>query len=130
MARTTIIIGVALILLGLFSYLVLPSMLGLQASPTALIPAAFGLPLLILGFLARDDAKRKTAMHIAAALGLIGFVASAAMGVPKLLTMLSGGTVNRPAAVVVQCIMALFLGVFTALCVRSFIEARRQRAGS
>ena len=41
--------------------------------------------------------------------------------------MLSGGEVQRPAAAVSQSIMAMLMGIFVGLCVRSFIEARRAR---
>ena len=40
---------------------------------TALIPAFFGIPLIVLGVLARSEKLRMHAMHGAALLGLVGF---------------------------------------------------------
>ena len=47
--------------------------LGGGISVTALIPAFFGLPLVVLGFLARSESIRRHAMHAAAALALVGW---------------------------------------------------------
>ena len=69
----------------------------------------------------------KHAMHAAAALGLLSFLATAGMGLPKLFTMLGGGEVERPKAVILQSITAGICAVFVALCVNSFIQARRRR---
>jgi hypothetical protein len=90
-----------------------------KESITALIPAFFGIPLLVLGFLARQEKYLKHAMHAAAALGLIGLVAVLGRLVP--------GLISNPAQVA-QFLMALICAVFVALCVQSFIVARRNRA--
>lgn len=124
MATTTIGFGIVLIVLGLVSYFGTD-----MVSPTALIPSAFGLLLIILGALARDEKRRKMAMHIAVAVGLVGFLGTVA-GLLKLYTMLAGGEVARPKAVVAQSIMALLLLVYVGMCVKSFIDARRKRAGA
>lgn len=121
MPTVTIVTGVLLALLGIGSYFATG-----QASITALIPAFFGVPLAILGALARDEKRLKTAMHIAAALGLVGFLGGAP-GLFKLPALLWGQEVARPAAVKTQAAMAAILGVFVALCVKSFIDARRRR---
>jgi hypothetical protein len=113
--------GAALLLLGICGYF----LTGMQ-SLTALIPAGFGLVLLICGILARDAAKRKVAMHVAVLFGLLGFLGSA-RGLIAFLRMLAGETVPRPNAVVAQAIMAVLTLVFTILSVRSFINARRNR---
>ncbi len=96
-----------------------------QESPTALIPAGFGLLLAALGLLARKENLRKHAMHGAAMVGLLGLLGSARglMGLPALL----GGTAERPAAVISQTLMAVLCAVFVWLCVRSFIAVRRAR---
>lgn len=114
----------ALILLGIIGYAGSGG-----ASPTALIPAVFGLVLLILGLMARDDKKRKTAMHIAVIVGLFAFLGTLP-GVWKLGQWVAGIPVARPAAVIAQSIMAVLMGIFVAMCVRSFIAARRQRLGN
>lgn len=121
MANVAIGFGALLTALGVFSYLGTGA-----ASPTALIPAAFGLILLVLGVLARDPAKRKSMMHFAAGIGVLGFAGSAP-GLMKSFRMLGGETVERPNAVVAQAFMAVLCLAFVALCVRSFISARRSR---
>lgn len=122
MATTTIGFGVALIVLGFGGYL------GTGAdSVTALIPAFFGIILVILGLMARDPSKRKLTMHLAAAVGLLGFLGTVP-GLMRLGAVFSGDeTVARPNAVIAQAIMALLTGIFLVLCIKSFIDARRQR---
>ena len=121
MAKVAIGLGILLILLGVGGYAVSGG-----ASITALIPAFFGRAFLALGFIARKQGRRKHAMHAAAALGLLGFLGSV-RGLVGLVTLLSGGAVDRPAAVVAQSVMALLCAVFVVLCVKSFIDARRGR---
>src|SRR3954469_8993731 len=121
MATTTISFGVILLILGIAGYFGSG-----MVSLTALIPAAFGLVLLILGMIARDPGKRKHAMHFAAMIGVLGFLGSA-RGLGNLIPLLSGQEVARPGAVIAQSIMAILMLIFTWLCVRSFINARRNR---
>jgi hypothetical protein len=121
-ATPTILFGILLGLVGVVGYFATG-----MVSWTALIPAFLGLPLVLLGALAYQDRFRKNAMHLAAALGLVGFLVTAFMGWPKLITLAGGGQVERPAAVYSQSITALLCGVFVALCVNSFIQARRAR---
>lgn len=124
MANTTIGFGIVLIVLGLGGYFGTD-----RVSLTALIPAAFGLLLVIFGTLARDEKRRKMAMHIAVTVGLLGFLGTVS-GLVKLPTLLSGGEVARPAAVISQSIMAVLMAVYVGMCVKSFIDARRRRAGA
>ena len=124
MATTTIAFGVVLIALGLGGYFGTD-----RVSPTALIPAAFGVLLVIFGALARDEQRRKLAMHIAVVVGLLGFLGTVS-GLIELPTLISGGTVARPAAVISKSIMAALMAVYVAMCVKSFIDARRRRAGA
>ncbi len=124
MANTTIVFGVVLIVLGVGSYFGTN-----MVSPTALIPAAFGLLLIVFGVLAKDEKRRKMAMHIAVTVGLLGFLGTIT-GLLKLFTMLAGGEVARPTAVVAQSIMAILMLVYVGMCVKSFIDARRRRAGA
>lgn len=121
MARTTIVFGVVLIALGVGGYLGAAGV-----SVTALIPAAFGAVLAILGWLARNQRYQKHAMHVAAAIGLMGFLGSV-RGLTGILDLISGADVQRPAAVVSQSAMALLMAAFVGLCVKSFIDARRVR---
>lgn len=120
MASVTITFGGLLIALGVGGWVATG-----QESPTALIPAAFGLLLALLGMLARKESLRKHAMHGAAMVGLLGLLGSARglMGLPALLS----GEAERPAAVVSQVLMAVLCALFVWLCVRSFIAVRKAR---
>lgn len=122
MASTTVIFGVLMILLGLVGYFATG-----RSSFTALIPAVFGLLFVMLGVVARNEAARRHAMHAAAALGMIGFLATA-RSFAALPAALSGGeTLRGPGAVYSQAAFATLTGVFTVLCLKSFIDARRTR---
>jgi hypothetical protein len=78
--------------------------------------------------LARNDRLRMHAMHLAALLGLVGFIVPAVRAAPKVGTLFDG-TAERPAAIAVasQLLMALLCAVFVGLCIKSFIDARRAR---
>ena len=118
MPSTTIVIGMLLTLLGVGGYV-----LAGGVSVTALIPAFFGLPLMLLGFLARSEPIRRHAMHAAAALALLGWAGA-------VFSLMRTPTGPRSAvAVFSQGAMVLLTAVFVALCVRSFIAARRARSG-
>jgi len=94
-----------------------------HASPTALIPAIFGLVLALLGLISRmKDDLRKHLMHAAAAIALIGFILTAGRLVMNL------GNLTLSAAVLSQLAMALISLIFVVLAVKSFADARRNRA--
>ena len=118
-APVSIAFGIALILLGLGGYFGTD-----RVSTTALIPAYFGLGFLILGLLARKEHLRKHAMHLAAALGVLGVIGGAIRPVGKLV---AGETVEMTTPVLLQLTMIVLCAVFVGLCVRSFIAARRAR---
>ena len=125
MPRITIVFGAVLIVLGLVAYFVMqePG----NRSMTAMIPAFVGLPLLVLGLIAQaKPASRKHTMHAAAALGTLGFLGTVP-GVIKAIQWMGGTVPARPAAVQIQVIMCVLCAAFVAVCVRSFIEARRAR---
>ena len=124
MARITIVFGVLLALLGAgFFFATVPH------APTSLIPLYFGAVLIVLGALAMtDDAKRRMLfMHIAVTLGLVGFLFPLVRAAKGAVQMLQGVAVAHPLAIEEQMLMALLCLVFTGLCVRSFIAARRAR---
>ncbi|PLX26403.1 MAG: hypothetical protein C0600_10915 [Ignavibacteria bacterium] len=98
-------------------------------SVTALIPAFFGIPIFILGLLARKESLYKHMMHVITVLAVIGFAGSV-RGVSSLMQLLGGEQVARPLATVMQSVMALLTLAFVILAVKSFIDARRQRAAS
>lgn len=129
MAKATIAFGVILILLGLVGYLGWQQLGAERQSPTALIPALFGVPLVVLGALAAaKPGLRMHAMHAAVVLGLLGFLGTIS-GLIKAFQWLAGTPPQRPAAVAIQAIMSVLSAIYVALCVRSFIAARRARRG-
>lgn len=120
MPSTSIISGVLLILIGIIGYVF--SLIDGNTSLTALIPAAFGLLLLIFGFVAKSNEKlRKHLMHAAVVVGLLGFLIPTA----RLVSQLSNLKVSL--AVLSQAAMALICLFFVILSVQSFINARRNR---
>jgi uncharacterized membrane protein len=123
MAKLTIGFGVVLLALGILSYVGTGS-----AHPTALIPAWFGLVLIISGALANtEDTKRRMIwMHIAVTVGLLGFLGSGSMAIVETVKA-HGAPLAHPEAVESQVAMAIVCLLFVALCVRSFITARRAR---
>jgi hypothetical protein len=122
LAKLTIAFGGLLIILGVGGYF----LTGAQ-SITALIPAFAGIVFEILGFIALKPDLRKHAMHGAAALALLGFLGTIP-GLIKLAKWMIGGVdPARPAAVVSQSIMAALCVIYLVLCVRSFINARRNQ---
>jgi uncharacterized membrane protein len=121
-AKITIAFGIVLAVMGVAAYF-----LTQQVSITALIPAFFGLPLLLLGWMALQEKWRKNAMHAAAMLGLLGFLGAAFSLARSLSPVFSGGTIERPPAAITQALMTVICAVFVGLCVKSFIDARRSR---
>jgi len=117
--RITIAYSMLLIILGLGGYV-----LSRAASITALIPAFFGIVVLIFALLSRKEQLKKHAMHIAAVLGLIGFIATVG-GLGDLKAMISGEEVQRQFAVVSKSIMAILSLAYVMVCIKSFIDARR-----
>lgn len=124
MANITIRFGVLLLLLGVASFFFTGS-----HAFTSLIPAIFGVLLIVLGILARseDTKRRMLVMHLAATLGLIGFLFPLIRAAKPAVLLLQGQAVAHPRAVQEELVMALICLVFLVLCIRSFIAARRQR---
>lgn len=119
LAKVTVGFGIGLVVLGVVGYV------GSGAdSVTALIPSAFGVVLAGLGAAARSPQRRKAVMHAAVGLAVVGILGSA-MGLADLPALVRGDDVDRPWAVAVQSIMAVALVGYVALCVRSFMAARR-----
>ncbi len=96
-----------------------------MASPTALIPAAFGLVISMLGFYARHEDNRRTAMHLAMGIAMVGVLGSVSglLSIPALIS----GEVALPAAVVSRSAMAVILLVYLAMGFNSFRQARQGR---
>ena len=121
MHRVTVVFGVLLVLLGLVGYLVLadPD----ARSVTALIPAFFGIPIVLAGLVAAKPAARKHAMHVAMLFALLGAVAPW-MRLAK--SFSEGFELNEKTGV--QLTMSTLCLVLLVLGIRSFIAARREAA--
>jgi hypothetical protein len=124
MAKTTVFFGIALILLGVISFILTGNKF-----PTSLIPAGFGILLVIFGRLAEnpDPKRRMLFMHIAVTVGLLGFLGTA-MSLVYVVQLFSGKLFPYPAAIEEKAAMAVLSLIFVILCVRSFIVARRSQA--
>ena len=138
MPSTSIVTGVLLILLGIFGYVF--GLLDGHASPTALIPAAFGLLLVIFGFIARSKENlRKHLMHAAVLVAFIGFLIPAIRLISKYGGLFGSSDASAESAgigatasfislaVLSQAAMSVICLVFVILCIKSFIAARRSR---
>jgi hypothetical protein len=93
-------------------------------SKTALIPAVVGLLLLICGTLGLDERMRKHAMHGAAGVALLGFLAAGGRLASKSGDIFAGN-ISRP--LMFSILMAVLCLVYVLLSVRSFIAARKAR---
>ena len=113
MYAVTILFGVLLVITGVTVYIQTGS-----EHKTALIPAFLGGGLVICGLLAANEGRRMVVMHIAVVIGLLGFIGSMAK-------LFKSG--QSTAAFAGKAISAGLCAVFIALCVRSFIQARRAR---
>jgi len=114
MPKITVAVGVVLAVQGVGFFVATSS-----GSITALIPTFVGLPILVLGILSLKESARKHAMHLAAALAMLGFLAAVGR-------MASAGLSTSPAGISVL-ILALLTGGFLILCVKSFVDARRRQ---
>lgn len=128
MPTVSVTFGAVLTALGLVAYFN-PEPLGVgkdgkpadAGHPSSLAPAGVGVLLVLAGVVAMAaPGSRKHAMHAAAAVGLLGTVGGL---VP---VVLRGGRIEE-VAVKVGFGMALLSAIFLALCVSSFIRARRAR---
>jgi len=121
MQRITIAYGALLIGLGLSGYFGSG-----RVSITALIPVFFGVPIVILGIVARNEKLRKHAMHGTVLLALLGFFGSA-RGLSGAVVFLGGGQLERPGAAIAQLVMAFLSLIYIGIAIRSFVSARRNR---
>jgi len=110
--------GIVLVGIGLAGY-------GLSDAPskTALIPAFFGIPIIICGMLGLKEKFLKHAMHAAAVLGVLGFLAPLGRIIPTAIR----GEFALDLGGICLIGMAVVCGVFVLLCVKSFIDVRKAR---
>lgn len=121
-----ILIGAMLVAIGLQGHFDFGDWLGVEkGAMTALIPAYFGAALIVLGLIAlAGSGARKHAMHLAAMVGLLGFIG----GLFRPVMGLAKGTFDlHQMPTRLQLAMAALCLVFVLLCIQSFINARRVR---
>jgi len=124
MAPLSILFGLLLSALGLIGYFA-PETFGtvgeVGTSLTALIPVGFGVVLLVCGLIVMaKPTLRKHVMHAAALVGLLGAVGGFMPLMKNKMDFSKSGTVAG-ALMIGLCV------VFVALCVNSFIQARKRR---
>ena len=117
MEKVSIYYGAFLIFWGF-----LVSVLSQSSSITSFIPAFFGLPILIFGFLTlKFPAKKKVFMHIAVLFGILAFLGG-------LDIMRNIGSLFDNHWADLSKLMLLITGFsYTYLCIKSFIFARKNK---
>lgn len=123
MAKLTIGFGILLILIGVAGFVSTGS-----THPTSLIPAGAGLLFILFGVLANsnDAKKRMLWMHIAVTVALLLFLGTIPADIDAF-RLGRGVEFPHPIAVIEKSGMSLLCLLFVAMCVRSFIAARRLR---
>lgn len=123
MARLTILFGVLLIVLGIVCFIYTGS-----AHPTSLIPAGLGVLFGVFGMLANspDPKKRMIWMHISVTIALLAFLGTIPADIDAW-RLSKGVEFPHPVAVVEKAAMSLLCLVYVLFCIRSFINARRER---
>ena len=121
MPRITVIFSFLYIAIGLAGFFLTGAV-----HKTALIPAAIGAVLLVLGLLAGNEKLRMHVMHAALLIGLLALLGTVS-SLFKLPAAIDG-TAARPGAVFAQAATAVLSVIYLALGVRSFITARRARS--
>lgn len=123
MSKIAIFFGILLILVGVVGYVA-----GNYVSITALIPAFIGIIIALMGLIGQSkESLRMHVMHVAVLVGLLGLIGTCVRWIPALMNYASNGTVKNSAAFISQTLTALLCLAFVILCVKSFIDARRNR---
>jgi len=114
-----------LIVLGLLGYFAWEALGASKQSFTAMIPAFFGIGILIGAIVANKN--NKVGMHIAVLFSLLGTLA----GLGRLIPSMAKGSLDWSATstylILIMTVVSLF---FTVMAVRSFIAARKLMAQS
>lgn len=124
MAKWTVGFGVVLAIVSLSFWFAMG-----RTSSAALHPGGLGVVLVLCGALANtENAKQRMLwMHIAVTVGLVGFLLT---GIGAAMQAVKGTIASEPLKFDERVLVALICLVFVALCVRSFIAARRARTAA
>ena len=115
-----VIAALILILMGAGAYFASES-----KSVTAWIPAFLGAPLFIASAVSFKEKNLKMGMHIAATIGLLGFLAPTGMLVSKA----AKGELEWKLSTSCMAGMGVICLIFVLLCVKSFIDVRKAKKG-
>ena len=119
MENVAMIYGIFLIVWGIGV-----TILSDSQSITSLIPAIFGLPILISSFFAKKlPNKKKVLMHIVVLIGLIIFLG----GLDIIRGLIQGNIFTNIWASSSKLMMMISGLVFTILCIKSFIYNRKNK---
>ena len=119
MMQTTRLVGMGLALLGAVSYVATG-----RTSMTALIPAFFGIVLVALAWVGRNESARRHVMHAAMVVALVGIAGTASRLVPGI----AAGTLDLArAAVWAQIATVVLLTWYLLQGIKSFRAARLAR---
>ena len=121
MPKVGVFTGLVLVALGVGAYLGSG-----RESVTALIPAFFGIPLVLTSALSFNEKLLKMGMHIAATIGLLGFIAP----LGRLISVAIKGKFEMNMATSCMIGMSIVCLLFVLLCVKSFIDVRKARNAS
>ena len=119
MENISIIYGIFLIIWG-----IAVSFISGSNSLTSFIPSMFGLPILLFAFLTiQSPNKKKLFMHIVVTCGLMVFIG----GLDFSRGLLKGTSFNNMWADTSKLMMLITGLLFTFLCIKSFIFARKNK---
>lgn len=127
MPQITLLFGAALTALGFYGYFGSDNA---NPSVTALIPAFVGGPLFLCGLIAFKPNLRKHAMHAAAGIALLGGLAALGRGLMTIGKLLADDPAVDKRPAILLWSMAALCFIYVGLCVRSFINARKNRTAS
>lgn len=113
-----IVLGIALIILGVGAYV-----LSDFASVTALIPAIFGVLIAVLGVVGRQTDRQRLAAYGIGLLAVLGVLGSA-RGIPDVLALLAGESVESTIAAVSQGTMIIISLVLLAAMIKIVLDTR------
>ncbi len=117
-ASVGLILGGVLIVVGIGAYV-----LSNFASVTAFIPTIFGAAIAGFAALGRDDTRERIAIYAIGALAILGIVGSV-RGIPDIVALLTGGSVESVVAPVTQGAMIVVCLVLILAVGRYLLDTR------